>query len=164
MRSHLIGGAALALALAASAAGAQDVGIPVGSRAPVAALQTLDGKPATLAQFVGKTPLLLEFWAAWCENCHALEPHLLAMQKKYASRVKFLGVAVSFNQSVNRARLYKEKHRLPYEIWYDGKGDAGAAYDAPGTSYVVVIDKGGKVVYTGIGGDQKLETAIRKAM
>jgi hypothetical protein len=34
----------------------------------------------------------------------------------------------------------------------------------PATSYVVVLDKAGKVVYTGVGGKQDLEGAIRKAM
>ena len=34
----------------------------------------------------------------------------------------------------------------------------------PATSYVVVLDKKGKVVYTGLGGKQDLEAAIRKAL
>jgi ribosomal protein S5 len=34
----------------------------------------------------------------------------------------------------------------------------------PATSHVVVIDKHGKVVYTGVGGDQDLEAAIKKAL
>jgi ribosomal protein S5 len=34
----------------------------------------------------------------------------------------------------------------------------------PATSYVVVLDRKGKVVYTGVGGDQDLEAAIRKAL
>ena len=50
------------------------------------------------------------------------------------------------------------------ELLYDRKGDASEAYDAPATSYVVVLDRTGKVVYTGAGGDQDLEAAIRKAL
>jgi len=38
------------------------------------------------------------------------------------------------------------------------------AYDVPATSYVVVADKTGKVVYTGVGGTQNIDAAIRKAM
>ena len=37
-------------------------------------------------------------------------------------------------------------------------------YDAPATSYVVVLDKTGKVVYTGVGGKQDVEAAVKKAM
>ena len=47
--------------------------------------------------------------------------------------------------------------------FYDRKGTAIDAYDAPATSFVVVINKAGKVVYTGLGGTQdNLEAAIRK--
>ena len=38
------------------------------------------------------------------------------------------------------------------------------AFDAPATSYVVVLDKTGKVVYTGLGGKQNLDAAIQKAL
>jgi len=34
----------------------------------------------------------------------------------------------------------------------------------PATSYVVVINKAGKVVYTGLGGKQNLHAAIKKAL
>jgi predicted transcriptional regulator len=49
-------------------------------------------------------------------------------------------------------------------VVYDADGSAASAYDAPATSYVVVIDRAGKVVYTGVGGTQDLDAAIRKAL
>ena len=143
---------------------AQDLGIPVGTQAPSVALETLDGKPATLGQYVGKGPVLIEFWASWCPNCKALEPKLHAAAKKYAGKVKLVAVAVSVNQSVERVRRYQAQHKLPMEILYDRTGDASEAYDAPATSFVVVLDKSGKVVYTGAGGDQDIDAAIRKAL
>src|SRR5947208_2888356 len=87
--------ALVALGSATSPVRAQDVGLDVGTRAPGAAVETLDGRPADLAQYVGKSPVVLEFWATWCENCHALEPTMKAMHAKYGSRVTFVGVAVS---------------------------------------------------------------------
>ena len=62
---------------------AQDLGIEVGSTAPAAKVHTLDGKEADLAQYVGKTPVVMEFWATWCPNCNELEPTLVAVAKKY---------------------------------------------------------------------------------
>ena len=44
------------------------------------------------------------------------------------------------------------------------KATPPSAYDVPATSYVVVINKAGKVVYTGLGGDQDLEAAIKKVL
>ena len=143
---------------------AQDIGLEIGSRPGAAIVETLDGAPVDLAQYVGKKPVLMEFWATWCGNCAALEPTMLAMHKKYGAQVEFLGIAVSINQSVPRVKAYVEKHQLPWTQLFDRKGEAGGAYDAPATSYVVVLDRTGKVVYTGLGGDQDLESALRKAV
>ena len=144
--------------------GAQDVGLEVGSTAPAAKVHTLDGKEADLAQYIGKTPIVMEFWAIWCPNCKELEPTLLSVSKKYGAQVKFVGIAVSVNETPEKVKAFVEKHGLPGEQFFDTKGNASGAYDAPATSYVVVVNKAGKVVYTGLGGKQNLEAAIKKAL
>jgi thiol-disulfide isomerase/thioredoxin len=141
-----------------------DLGIEVGSAAPSAKVMTLDGKEADLANYIGKTPVLMEFWATWCPNCKELEPTLLQVAKKYGTRVKFIGVAVSVNETPDRVKAFVEKHGLPGEHFFDAKGNATGAYDVPATSYVVVVDKNGKVAYTGLGGKQDLEAAIKKVL
>jgi thiol-disulfide isomerase/thioredoxin len=143
---------------------AQDIGIEIGAAAPAAAVETLDGKQVDLAQYVGKGPVLIEFWATWCPNCRELEPHLKAVHAKYGNQIKFIGVSVSVNQSPDRVKAYVAKHGIPGDQLFDRNGKATGAYDVPATSYVVVLDKSGKVVYTGLGGDQDLEKAIKKAM
>jgi thiol-disulfide isomerase/thioredoxin len=143
---------------------AQEIGIAVGSVAPAAKLETLDGKPADLSQFIGKGPVVIEFWATWCPSCKELEPAMLAAQKIYAGKVQFVGVAVSVNESPELVRRYTQKHRLAGAQFYDRKGVAIDAYDVPATSFVVVVGKNGKVVYSGLGGKQDLNAAIRKAL
>ena len=144
---------------------AQETGLPVGSKAPASvAVETLDGKPFDLGQYVGKTPVLLEFWATWCPNCKQLEPAILAASKKYGDRIKLVAVAVSVNQSPQRVKLHVEKHGMPMEVYYDRKGNAADAFDAAATSYIIVLDKAGTVVYTGLGGTQNIDAAIQKAL
>ena len=158
--------AIVACAIALAAPGivrAQDSGLPVGSTAPSATLQTLDGRTVDLAQ-VAKGPAVIEFWATWCENCEHLLPAMKKAQATYGAKVKFVAVAVSINQSVNRVKLHVAKHGVPGEQLFDTKGDATDKWDVPATSYVVVLNKNGKVVYTGVGGDQNIEAAIRKAL
>lgn len=160
----MIGAVLLISALSAPLAAQEVIGLDKGTAGPAAAVQTLDGAPADLATYVGKTPVLMEFWATWCPNCAELEPTMKAMHAKYGSQVAFIGVAVSVNQSPERVKLYVEKHGIPWTQVFDKKGNASGAYDAPATSYVVVLDKAGKVVYTGLGGKQDLESAIKKAL
>ena len=156
--------AAAALVLLPVTARAQESGIPIGSKAPSAVVQSFDGKSVDLAQLVGKGPAVVEFWATWCENCEALLPALQKSYRTYGSRVKFIGVSVNVNQSQKRVQLHVAKHKVPGIQLYDTKGLATGSWDVPATSYVVVIGKSGKVVYTGVGGDQNLDAAIRKAL
>jgi len=155
----------LALIIAvAKLAGAQESGIAVGTQAPAAKVQTLDGKTIDIASYVGKSPMLIEFWAFWCPNCRELEPSLLSLQKKYGSKVRFLSVAVSVNETIDRVKTFTAKKKYPHQTVYDAKGEATEAYDVPATSYVVIVDRAGKVVYTGLGGKQNLEPGILKAL
>ena len=159
--------AATAVVLAASplanAAIAQDLGIEVGSKAPAVTVQSLDGKQVDLGRYIGKTPMLIEFWATWCANCRELMPTLLEAEKKFGKKVKFVALAVAINQSPERVRRFIAAHPLPHDTFYDTDGKAAGAFDAPATSYVVVLDKTGRVVYTGLGGKQDLEAALKKA-
>jgi thiol-disulfide isomerase/thioredoxin len=107
--------------------------------------------------------VLIEFWASWCGNCKQLEPQLRAVARRYGDRVRLVAVAVSVNQSVARVRAFAKQHPLPMEFLYDRAGNATGAYDVAATSHVVVLDRAGKIVYTGQGGDQDLDAAIRKA-
>lgn len=158
---------ALALALAGGpmVAGAQRaIDLPIGTTAPDMVLETLDGKPANLSPWLGKTPLLIEVWATWCENCEALAPRIMAAKQKYGDRVKFLGVAVSFNQSPARVKAHMAKHGFDLETLYDRKGEAEVVYGVKATSTVIVVDKAGKIVYAGAGGTQDVEGAVKKAL
>ena len=143
---------------------AQETGIAVGATAPAALVETPEGVKVDLGKYVGKTPVVFQFWAVWCSNCKALEPQMRAAQTKYGKRVQFVGVAVGVNQSAALARRYATKHQLPFEVLYDKTGDAAEKYDVPATSYIVVVNRAGKVVYTGVGADQNIDAAVRKAL
>lgn len=86
------------------------------------------------------------------------------MHRKYGSKVRFLNVAVSVNESREKVKAYTERRGYKYETLYDANGAAADAYDVPATSYVVVVDRGGKVVYTGAGGKQNLEPILIKVL
>lgn len=157
--------AGLLLAVAPTMAGAQRaIDLEIGAKAPDMALLTLDGQPASLAPWIGKTPFLMEVWATWCENCEALAPRILAAKKKYGDRMKFLGVAVSFNQSPARVKAHMEKHGFDLETLYDKKGEADVVYGVKATSTIIVVDKAGKIVYAGAGAGQDIDAAVKKGL
>ena len=142
----------------------EEVGISVGATAPAITIRDLDGKPVDLARYIGKKPVLIEFWATWCPICKVLLPKMEAAQRRYGDRVEFLVVAVAVNESQNSVRRHLSQNPMPFKFLWDGDGAAVRAFQAPTTSYIVVLDANGKVVYTGVGEDQDVEAAVRKAL
>ena len=140
------------------------IGIPVGQTPPAVTLQNLNGDSVSLSQWIGKKPVIVEFWATWCPICAELLPRMEAAHKKYGARAEFLVVAVAVNESQNTVRRHLERQPMPFTFLWDGNGAAVRAFQAPSTSYVAVLDAKGRVVYTGVGADQDLDAALEKAV
>jgi thiol-disulfide isomerase/thioredoxin len=162
MRKTPLAGLLLALLFGTAPLRAQEAGISVGADAPVVTVPDLDGKAVDLGQYIGKKPVFLEFWATWCELCEQLLPRVRAAKLAYGDRVEFLGVNVTVNQSRDRVRRYLEKHQPPFKTLYDEAGTSTRAYEAPATSYVVIVDRSGKIAYTGSGGTQEFDAVLRR--
>jgi thiol-disulfide isomerase/thioredoxin len=143
---------------------AQNVGLEIGAKPEAVALEDLDGNPVDLARWVGKKPLVLEFWATWCPLCAALEPQLKAAKDRWGDRVDVVFIAVGVNQSPRSIRRHLERHPMPGPMLWDGAGRAVRAFKAPTTSYVVILDAAGAVRYTGVGEDQDIAEAIARIM
>ena len=145
---------------------AQDdvIGIAIGASPPEVTIEDLDGRPVDLSQIIGKKPVLIEFWALWCPLCAELFPRMEAAHARFGNQVEFVVVAVAVNQSQAGIKRHLARHPMPFRILWDGNGRAVRAFQAPSTSYVVVLDSAGKVAYTGLGAEQDIEAAVRRVV
>lgn len=163
-----IGGLVSALALCAATfadARAQDAGIPLGTPAPDAEVQNLEGRPVQLRSLIpAGQPALIEFWAVWCGECEKLQPQLDALHARHGDDLAMVAVAVGVAQTLRRVNRHLEAHDPGYPVVWDAQGAAVRAYDAPTTSFVVLIDRAGNVAYTGVGGDQALGPAVERVL
>ena len=125
-------------------------------------IEDLDGNPVSLARYAQGRPVLIEFWARWCENCEALQPQMDQVQMRYGDRINVIAVAVGVSQSVRRVKRHLDGHNPGYPHLWDARGAAVRAYNATTTSIVVMLDEDGKVVYTGVGGGQDLLSAVER--
>jgi len=144
---------------------AQDEQIGLARGTVVAPMQIadLDGRTLDLGQVIGRKPLLVEFWATWCSNCAALEPRMRAAYHRHGGQVEFVVVAVGVNQTPASVQRHVARHALPaHHVLWDANGAAVRAFQTPATSYVVILDRQGKVAYTGIGPAQDLEAALAR--
>src|SRR5207249_11946135 len=163
MRYAWLAGVALTLGVAPSV-GAQEVGLAVGTKAPIVVVEDLDGKAVDLGRDIGHQPVLLEFWATWCPLCKALEPSRKAAHARYGTRVQFVAVGVGVNETPASIRRHLAAAPLPFLVLYDANGAAVRAYQAPTTSYIVVLDRAGTVVYTGAGAEQDVAAVLKKVL
>ena len=154
--------ASLALAALVGAAPLAAQAPSVGSRAPIVPVHDLDGASVDLGQWIGKRPVFLEFWATWCTSCQALEPAVRAAQAAYGTQVEFIGINITVADPQDSVRAWVARTSPPWRTLYDDEGNSQRAYDVAETSYVVIIDKTGTIVYTGVGGAQSFNTALRR--
>jgi len=75
--------------------------------APDFKLDTLDGKPLTLASSRGKV-VLLNFWATWCGPCLAEIPDLIELQTKYKDRLQIIGLTVDDDDPAAIGKVVQE--------------------------------------------------------
>jgi thiol-disulfide isomerase/thioredoxin len=74
-------------------------------------LADLQGQRRALRNF-GRRPLIVNFWATWCEPCRREMPLLTALRHEYRDeRLEIVGIAVDFRDSVS---AFLEKTPLAY--------------------------------------------------
>jgi hypothetical protein len=73
-------------------------------------------------------------------------------------------IAVGVNQTPRSIKRHLQDHAAPGRVLFDARGRATRALQAPSTSYVVVLDASGRVVYTGVGAEQDIAAAAAKAV
>jgi len=146
---------------AAPLAQAQESGIAVGTMAPSAVVETLDGRSIDLSSYLNQgKAVVLEFWATWCPLCRQMEPQMQAARTKYADQATFVSVGVSANQTPARQKAYAEANGMSGEFVFDRNDLAIKAFSVPHTSYVVVLNAEGRVMYTGVGPQQNIDAAV----
>lgn len=153
----------LLLAAAAPVAG-QDVGLALGTVPDAVQVEDLDGNAVNLADYIGRKPVLVQFWATWCPLCEALEPRFRAAKQRHGDALDVVVIAVGVNQTPRSIRRHLERHAPTGRVLFDARGRASRSFMAPTTSYVVALDRAGRVVYTGVGGDQDIAAAAARAV
>ena len=140
----------------------EDALVAVGDKAPAVAIPDLAGGSFDLADVLGKRPVLVEFWATWCTSCEAMLPRLRQAHAEFGDAVEFIGVNVTIAETLDGVRQYMQDEAPPFRALYDSSGVAARAYGPPATSWIMIADADGRVVYTGLGGTQNLEPALRR--
>jgi thiol-disulfide isomerase/thioredoxin len=125
-----------------------------GDMAPEFAVKTLDDKMLKLSDFKGKY-VLLHFWATW--NASSLEdtPDLKETYEAYKNNPQFAMIGLNLDTNVAAARAYASQNQLVWPQGGLGQWSESVVPDDYGIEdlpFILVIDKSGRVLVTGLRG------------
>ncbi len=106
-------------------------------------LPDLDGAPKSLGRFVGKKPVLLVFWAAWCPLCKEQVPVINRIHGQGDVEV----LAVNVKESPKKVKAAARSLDISYPVLLDSDGSVAKKYKVPGVPVYIVIDNAGRIVY-----------------
>jgi len=132
-------------------------------------ITTLNNKKIELPNLYSKGPVLINFWALWCEPCKEEMRQLNQIYKKYKdSGFTILGINQDSPKSVSKVRAYVASHKIDFLIALDPDFQYLQKMNGQSIPYSLLFDTDGNIVYKNVGylpGDEtKLENEIRKLL
>ncbi len=126
-----------------------------------------NGKTVSLKDYRGKV-VFLNFWGTWCPPCRHELPDIVALEKQYRGKVKFIGVALerSKDNLLQRLTGFANTNGMEYQILVGSPEIAKAYGGISGIPTTFIIDKTGKIIDSAVGmrDKEQFEGMLKKAM
>jgi len=116
-------------------------GTQVGNLALNFQLSNLEGKTVSLSDLRGK-PVLLNFWATWCNPCRVEMPYIQQVYEEWSGR-GLVVLAINLGESPAKVKEFVQGYGLSFPVLLDTKGDVAEKYNIRYIPTTLFIDKNG---------------------
>lgn len=103
-----------------------------------------------LSDFIGQ-PVVINFWAYWCEPCKSELPHFDKLAKEYDGRVKFLMVNVFSDGKKDKALDFVSRNGYTFSLYFDNEDSAVSVYGISAVPETIFISSDGKIAARRVG-------------
>lgn len=115
----------------------------VGKQAPGFALKSVSAGEVVDPGLGAGKPLVLNFWATWCQPCKAEHGVLAWAAGRHSDKVQFLGLVYEDTQA--RIQAFLKRHGSGYPTLVDEGGKTAIAYGVGGVPETFFIDGKGVI-------------------
>lgn len=126
--------------------------------------ETVDGKPISFSDYVGKGKwILVDFWASWCGPCKAELPNILAVYDKYAGKdFTVIGVPV-WDVREDTDQAIKDLGIKYEQIFVGDDHTPTEVYGINGIPHIILFAPDGRVAKRNLRGSH-IEEAVKEAL
>ncbi|MCK9505917.1 MAG: redoxin domain-containing protein [Porticoccaceae bacterium] len=123
-------------------------------------IHLISGGKTSLAEYRGKKPVYLKFWATWCQPCRKQMPHFENVQKSYGDEIVVIGINLGINDDADAVQKTIEEFGLTMPMAIDKSGDLAQKFRLIGTPYHLLFDKDMNLVHQGHEADESLDNKL----
>lgn len=120
-----------------------------GAPAPGFSLTGIDGQTHNLGDLRGH-PVLVNFWATWCEPCRLEMPAIQARYQRYGSE-GLMVLAVDYDEPQADVSAFGQELGLTFPLLLDPRGRVQKLYQVRGYPSSFFVDRAGTVQVVQIG-------------
>ena len=135
-----------------------------GTPAPLFTLRTLDGHQVSLAQLAGH-PVLVNFWASWCDQCRSEFPLLAAATSRHRAQ-GLVVVGIASQDIESDARSFARREHARWTLAFDVDNAVGDSYGVRALPQTFFIRRDGTIASRlfGLTSQRELEGDLRRIL
>ncbi|TLS50018.1 TlpA family protein disulfide reductase [Paenibacillus antri] len=138
----------------------------IGFQAPGFQLSDLNGESYFFDNIRGNKPVVVNFWASWCNPCRIEAPELVKLYKEYGEEIEILAVNLTEGDSAEAAAEFAEEYGFTFPVLLDKEGTVSDLFQTRAVPTTYFINKDGTIqdIVIGLASPSDLQSKFRQLL